>query len=63
VDLNGKHNGSTPWQEALRYAYRENPKLVDSRANERNISEWLKMFSTLLEYNADPRALPGLEFA
>ena len=64
VDPNSEHNGSTPWQEALRYVYQEIPRLVDSRANELNVSEWLKMFSTPLEYKAHPRALvyttPGL---
>jgi hypothetical protein len=57
VDPNHEHNGSTPWQEALRYTYQENPNLVDSRVNELNIFEWLKMLSTLLKYNAGPRAL------
>lgn len=60
ADPNFEHNRLTSWQEALRYAHQEIPKFIDNRANELRISEWLKIFNGLLDYDADPRALVNI---
>jgi hypothetical protein len=54
IDPNHIVEGSSLWQETLRYTYLEVPKAMEFSCAKSIAERWIKIFKLLLEYQADP---------